>query len=281
MFKKLGIVFGWDEPEFGELTDQVLETLYQKVTSKRHWLFGTDTPQEQYADRLIGLAQTSNRGLPMYVYASDGPKKLVQPRQKVDPVFSTRLSPGDVIGDNIRISVLSAGQFAALRSQYMNAFIKPGAESGAYAITVDGKMIGVFAISTAPNPSQLSSPDTIYLLSDFCVAPTSYPKLSKLVLYAAMSTEARQLFERVARKRVRSLFTTAFSKHPESMKYRGIFKLHDRKENPDMVEGDEHYGRKYKLNYKGDAGRWTLADGLKLWKTKHGDIGDANKSYND
>ncbi len=280
MFKKLNLIFDWDAPEFGELDDAALVTLYEKVTSKSRWLFGTDTPQEQYSDFLIGLARTTNRGVPMYLYSNSGDKKIVQPMQKTETVMNARLDAGMNIGERLTISKLTYQQFQALRSQYMNAFIRPGQASEAYAALVDGYMIGVFAISASPNPAQAYFPDHIYLLSDFPVAPTSYPKLSKLVLYAALSKEAVRMFERVARKRIRYLYTTAFSNNYESMKYRGLFKLHNRTEaGPSATDP---YQKKFKINYEAEAGKWTLADGLKLWKQKHGETSQhADQSYQD
>lgn len=280
MFKKLNLIFDWDAPAFGELDDSALVTLYKKVTSKSRWLFGTDTPQEEYTDFLIGLARTTNRGVPMYIYSNAGDKKIVQPAQKTEQVINARLGMGMRIGSRLSIAKLNYTQFQALRSQYMNAFIRPGQASDAYAAMVDGYMIGVFAISTSPNPAQAYFPDHVYLLSDFPVAPTNYSKLSKLVLYAALSKEAIQLYERTARKRIRYVYTTAFTDKFESMKYRGLFKLHNRTEaGPSNADP---YQKKYKINYEAEAGRWTLAEGMALWMSKHGEYSEnADKSYSD
>lgn len=83
------------------------------------------------------------------------------------------------------------------------------------------------------------------------------------------------LAERVARHRVREVLTTAFSQNPVSMKYRGLFALRSRKENAHGAEagaGDPaaYYQQRYQLNYLAPMGQWTLAEGLALWKAKHG-----------
>jgi hypothetical protein len=207
----------------------------------------------------------------------------VRPRQETTPVTVDRLFPGDDIGNRLSLAPLDAAQFQALRSQYMNPGIKPGQASLPVAVLCDGKMIGVFAFSTAPtltNWSQIEGP-TIYLLSDFPVAPTSYPRLSKLVLYAALSIESKLLAERVSHQRVRSVVTTAFARRPVSMKYRGLFDLLTRAETKsDLPAGgggiaDAYYSQGFKLNYASGIGRWTLADGLSEWKRKHGAKSDA------
>ena len=280
MFKKLDILFDWDHPKFGELTDEIIATLYQKVTQKKHWLFGTDTLQEAYAENLIGLAKTTNRGVPMYLYASSGKKRIVMPEQKTEPVNNSRLMPNQEIGKRISLALLNYKQFQSLRSQYMNAFIRPGQATEAYGVLVDGYLCGVFAISAAPNPGAFAEPSTMYMLSDFPVAPTDYPRLSKLVLYCALSKEAKLFYERVTKRRIRYLYTTAFSDHYESMKYRGIFKLHNRHENEMYGKTDDpHNGRRFIINYLADVGKWTLAEGFQIWKTKHG-VKDANENKN-
>jgi hypothetical protein len=291
MFKKLDLLFEWPHPSFKELTDELLKTLYEKVTSKKDWLFGTDTPQKDYQDNLIGIARTTNRGLPMYLYASHGNKRIVTPSQAAEGVMNARLSPGMEIGGKMTLSVLNYKQFQGLRSQYMNAFIKPGQATEAYGVLVDGYLVGVFAVSTAPNPGSIHEPSRIYMLSDFPVAPVDYPRLAKLVLYAAMSKEAKLLYERVAKRKISMIYTTAFSKHPESMKYRGILKLNNRKEKLDEGEkkdknvdgnANEYYARKFELNYVGQVGTWTLQEGLALWKKKHGErVANANAHYSD
>ena len=82
------------------------------------------------------------------------------------------------------------------------------------------------------------------------------------------------LAERLTSHRIRSLVTTAFSKKPVSMKYRGLFQLLSKKEIEE-VDGTEtdmskcYYSKGYQLNYGAEMGQWTLAEGLALWKKNH------------
>ena len=64
-------------------------------------------------------------------------------------------------------------------------------------------------------------PDEIYLMSDFAVASSDYPKLSKLVVMAACSKEMQHLMQNAMSRPVRKIATTAFTQNPVSMKYRG------------------------------------------------------------
>lgn len=114
----------------------------------------------------------------------------------------------------------------------------------------------------------------MYLLSDFPVTPTKYKRLAKLVLYAALSKESKLLAERLVNKRIRSLVTTAFTKKPVSMKYRGLFDVLNKKRLPGVEEGETdmskiYYNDGWQLNYGAPMGQWTLQEGLALWKKSH------------
>jgi hypothetical protein len=149
---------------------------------------------------------------------------------------------------------------------------------------VDGKLVGVYAFSVDPKlvswDSHQEGP-SIYMLSDFPVAPTDYKRLSKLVLYAALSQESQAIAEQVAGKRIRSVVTTAFSKGEVSMKYRGLFReltkkaidIYDKKWAAEINPNSPYYNRKTDLNYGSPLGRWTLAEGLAIWKKKYGMVG--------
>ncbi len=272
-YAKLEQLFDWKPPSYQSLSGERIQHLINRAMSREHWLFASNHLLEEYRPYLRGKAQTSNRGVPIYLYASRANTRVVAPHQAITPVHYPRLAPRQPIGDTLSLHILTSGQFKALRSQYMNPFIRPGSETQAYAATVDGKLVGVFAVSTAPSPANYSDLSSIYLLSDFPVFPTDYPRLSKLVLYAALSKEAQLLFERVARHRIRRAATTAFSENPVSMKYRGLFDLHSRKQSKPKEGFDpalNPYYNNYQLHYVADMGRWTLAEGLAIWKRKHG-----------
>lgn len=280
-FARLEQVFVWDGPTYEMLDEERLAVLFAKVREFRFWLFGSNELLPEFQQYWRGMTKTTNRGVPIYVYAGGGPTRIVRPAQEIEPVLVPRLLQGGEIGKKMALAILSNGQFSSLRSLYMNENIRPGQATLAVGVLVDGVLVGVFAFSAAPNlvswDAHIEGP-TIYLLSDFPVAPSSYPRLSKLVLYAALSQESKMLAERVARKRIRSCVTTAFSQRPVSMKYRGLFDLLTRAENDareqswaaDIDPVNAYYNQAYKLNYGAMMGEWDLAKGLELWKKKHG-----------
>ncbi|GAA4226074.1 hypothetical protein GCM10022254_09800 [Actinomadura meridiana] len=280
-FAKLEEMFEWEPPGFQIMDDPELEQLIERITDRDHWLLGTNEQIPHMAEHLRGKTRTTNRGIPIYVYAKDGPTRIVQPRQKTEAWPGPHLA-GDPIGDTPSLAVLTSGQFAALRSAYMNANIRPGAESLAVAVLVDQVLIGVFAYSWAPTLGNwsyhLPQQPTVYMLSDFPVSTSRYAKLSKLVVMAALSREAQHLAWRHGHRRYQSLATTAYAKRPVSMKYRGVLRLLKREENKALQEewsaglspSDSYYAQPYELQYGGPFTGKPLTDVLAEWKKRYG-----------
>lgn len=122
------------------------------------------------------------------------------------------------------------------------------------AVCSGGKVLGIVHFEQAGYRSS-HTPGLARLLVDFAVHSRQYRHLSKLVLRAAISREARLLVERNHKHRVECVRTTAFSDHPQSMKYRGVFSL---------VSRETHPGG-YKLVYEGRMTDMPLAEHLRLW----------------
>ncbi|GHU57940.1 hypothetical protein AGMMS49975_24120 [Clostridia bacterium] len=277
MFKVIEQIIEWEQPEYEMIDKDKIFEMFRKLTEREYFMFGTNDELEEFSDYLVGVSQTTNRGVPLYIYSKAPKSRIVMPSQQVDSLFVERIGKDEDIGDKIRIMELKSENFRALRSQYMNPYIKPGSETSSYGVIVDNKLIGVYAFSASPTLSNwdkhIETP-TMYLLSDFPIAPTKYKRLAKLVLYAALSKESKLLAERITNHRIRSLVTTAFSKNPVSMKYRGLFKLLNKKKLDGVDEGETdmskiYYNQGYQLNYGAAMGEWTLAEGLALWKQKH------------
>jgi len=266
MFRGLGKVFDWDEPEYPEFDHERAELMIERMRGIKRWLYGSNVRWPQLEDHLTGIVQTTNRGVPIYCYADDGrPRGVVRPAQHIDALLIPHLGPDDELGEELNIIPLTDGQFSLLRSRYMNRHIRPGQASAAYGVHVDGILVGAYAITTAPTLAHyerhMPTP-TVYLLSDFPVSGTRYDRLAKLVLYAALSEESKALIELVGRKRFRSMATTAFTDNPVSMKYRGVFRLLSRKDSTDPLY-------QYQLQYGRELGQWNLTEGMDEWRWKH------------
>lgn len=277
MFRVIEQVIEWEPPKYDLIDKEKIFEMFRKMVERDYFMFGTNDELPEFREYLSGISQTTNRGVPLYVYSKADKHRIVMPSQTVSSLMVERLGQDEDVGSDIKLIVLKSENFHALRSQYMNPYIKPGSETAAYGVVVDNKLIGVYAFSASPtlaNWAKHIETPTMYLLSDFPIAPTKYKRLAKLVLYAALSKESKLLAERLTNRRVRSLVTTAFSKKPVSMKYRGLFKLLTKKRLPGVEEGETdmskiYYNDGYMLNYGAAMGQWSLKEGLAFWKQKH------------
>ncbi len=247
LYKKLQAAFAWDEPTYQLFTPERFETLLEGMTSKRYWCLSRDEPVPALAEYEIGRVQTSLRSKPVHVYANVRASILTQPRQNVADVPFPRLSDPPVEGP-VSIVTLSQEQLNTLRSEYLSPTIVPARIMWAYGVLLGGRLAGAFAFGSPAGPIGFCD---VYMTSDFAVQ-SSVPRLSKLVLACILSSEVRDILEQKMAQKVRSIGTTAFTDKPVSMKYRGVFDLHSRKEG--------------RLNYLGEAGKWTLEQALTWWK---------------
>lgn len=266
LFKKLHALFEWEKPEYRLLDEEGLDALIDRIADRPYYLVGLPHHEERLAADSVGLTFTTLRGVPLHFFGRSSARRIVMPRQRTAPVPIRRLGRGDRLEGPLRVVPIKPDQFNALRAQYLDPKITPAQASHPFAVVCGDRMVGAMAFSPA-NP-QTAEPTIakigpfVYMLSDFAVAPTDYPRLSKLMLYAARSSEVRAWLEQRLQQRVQSILTTAFSDHPVSMKYRGVFDLLARK------EGRE--GHAYMLNYSAPAGSWTLTEGYSQWTAKHG-----------
>jgi hypothetical protein len=259
LYKPLDAVFEWDErPQYEVLDDERIDEFLTAVMRRKSWMVALPREREDLSEFLRGQMKTSNRRVPVSVYTNHAPSRLVMPHQNVSrcrlPIV------GDQVGERAALTVLPAAEFNELRSMYLNPGIPPGGVLQAYGLLVDDLLVGTWAISRPDMMKATASGDLVpyaYLISDFPVGDGRIPRLSALVLRAALSREAQLLAERVMHRRVRGLVTTAFTNKPVSMKYRGLFRLLSRKEEPPG---------KYMLNYGARMGEWTLQEALEKWK---------------
>ncbi|MYU11484.1 hypothetical protein GTZ78_12425 [Streptomyces sp. SID8361] len=259
LYEPLNEHFFWDAPEYEALSDADVVDVLGAITDRPYWLTASNHDVPDLHPYLRGVIKATPRAAPFYVYASEAPTRIVSPRQPVEPVKAPRLRRGDELVGPIKLAMLKPGQFNALRSRYLNPRIAPGAANLAVAVKDGaGRILGVFALA----PSSYT-PDEAYLLSDFAVAPTDYPRLSKLIVLAATSTEAQLLCQRAFSRRIRAVSTTAFSNNPVSMKYRGLLRL--TKRGPSNEDG-----WKFQLQYQGAMGEHSLAEALEKWAKRWG-----------
>src|SRR5262249_51818898 len=139
-----------------------------------------------------------------------------------------------------------------IRAMYSSLAVNQTEGTFNYGVAVDGKCIGVVTYCL-PSLQQIepdgkgSREECLYMIADISIPSTRYPRLSKLVVAAAVSREMQRDLERRLIRRCTWSTTTAFSKHSASMKYRGTFELHSRKPGEKGL---------HKLNYFARMGRF-------------------------
>ena len=161
---------------------------------------------------------------PVYTYAGGTASSVRRHGHRSDPF---RYTPIDVhaLGPAAEVKIVpaTAQHMNFLKDRYLAKGIVHVAGMMNYLVYLDGRLAGGFIFARDKG----GGPDRVYLLSDFAIARGR--KLSKLI---AMLATCRAVIREIERKlivRVEGIYTTAFTNHAVSMKYRGIFDLVGRK----------------------------------------------------
>ncbi|MEE0816099.1 MAG: hypothetical protein U0M13_10605 [Desulfovibrio fairfieldensis] len=255
----------WSTPEYTEISFKGVP-IYQQITSFREWMIIMERPLPEVEKLLGEPVAVVHKGRKSITYAYAGHSK----RRVVTRGYLNSRSPGPIFpGDKFLtgeetpgIILMDKKQTVRMNELFMSArvdyFLADVALS--LALCLDKKIIGKLDFNLTKYAWALPEPGhQIYQRSDLAV-PSVEPRLAKLVLMLCQSHEVKQLIDATFKDDVRYAVTTAFSHHPVSMKYRGVYKLHKRLEDPDSGG--------YRLNYYGELGLWNLADGYAAWLKK-------------
>lgn len=260
LYKKMDKVFDWRErPSYRVFDESSMAQLIAILTSRPHWLLFNDQRIEDLQSQLVGIAVPSLRKRPVYCYGSLGHKRLARRRELTRDPHLKRL-PEDVEispACKLRLMKLDAPAFRWLRDCLLGKNITPAQPQLTFAVMLDDHLLGLLGIGMPPGQLKQRGIGDLYMMCDVAVPHHRYRRLGKLVLAASLSRELRlSLSDGGMVARAKTIGTTSFTEKPVSMKYRGIYKLHSRKEGH--------------LNYVGELGRWTLQEGLEWWLQNHG-----------
>ena len=263
-------LFTWDVPEYGPLVagDDFARMIVESV---ENWAILSEK-QTDSLDELLGqpvgrAARGGTKNVVIYTNLGVTQPKLVRRTVAAKEVRSIRrLSDRDELREDAQVSILLLDGNEAAYIRQLYSAVKP-LQSGCpfnYAILVDGMLVGIcmFAMSTRQcnfGNEAVSSHHIIYMMSDLPVASDTHQRLSKLVVKCAASREMQTILASRVVSDIQYILTTAFSKNPVSMKYRGPYKLHKR--TPAANGG-------YELNYYTQMGRWSLQEAYQQWWKK-------------
>jgi hypothetical protein len=262
LFAPLEKHLDWPKPTYDVLTDDGKNDLIAAMIDRPNWILVLHRDWEGLEGHKVGYVKLTPRAMPIVLYASNTKvRRTAIPVSKTERVTAKRLGPATVLTGKERIALakLTPGQFSTLRSQHLDPRIAPAAPQTALAVMLDGQIAGCLAFNP---PDGRFDAHTVYMLSDFPMAPTRYARLAALIARCAQSQEVQLLLERSLSRRITTIATTAFTDNKVSMKYRSAgLKLTKRSEGR-----DEHA---YQLQYEAEAGRFTLTDAYTAWYRQH------------
>lgn len=251
LYAKINEVFDWDIPNYVIFDDDRFAAFNELIMKKKYWVTLRDYDVQELRPYLRGIVQTSARSKPVYIYSNCETKcRITMPHQKTEKI-NVKRATGELNGE-LRIMKISQGQLNTLRSEYLAKGIIPAAASVSFGILVGDELIGAIGMSRS---SFLGGWTDAYMMSDFCIRPSIYKRLAKLVLVAALSTEMKEILEQALTMEVDTIGTTVFTQKQVSMKYRGMFTIYSKKDGA--------------INYIAKAGRWSLKEGFEWWKKNH------------
>jgi hypothetical protein len=260
MWKPIDEHFTWPAPDVPEIDETGKTRMLEMAMDRPHWIIGVREEIPELAEYKRGWVQVTPRAMPFNVYASGTTTRVVTPRQPMSPLLVAKLGPDEELTGDLALHRISQAEFNGLRALYLNKGIAPGAPPYPVAVTCGGKLVGAFCYDRPK-----FDPDCAYLMSDFPVHSDRYRRLAKLIVMAAMSSEAKTLMERSFSRRIRAVGSTAFTNNPQSSKYgRGIpgMRMMNRRKADDGVH-------EWLINYTGPVGQWDLPGALDLWTRKH------------
>lgn len=255
----------WPAPEYTEISFKDVP-IYEQITSFREWMIIMERPLPEVEKLLGEPVAVVHKGRKSITYAYAGHSR----RRIVTRGYLTSRSPGPIFPGDKKLTgeetpgiiLMDKQQTVRMNELFMSVrvdyFLADVALS--LALCLDKKIIGKLDFNLTKHEWALPEPGhQIYQRSDLAV-PSVEPRLAKLVLMLCQSHEVKQLIDETFKDDVRYAVTTAFSKHPVSMKYRGVYTLHKRLEDKDSGG--------YRLNYYGELGLWSLDEAYAQWLKK-------------
>ena len=250
LYKVINDNIDWaDEPSYEiydpKQTHDIIERLYDE---NRNFIFFVD---QQYDDiKPTMVYEGSNK--PIFAYTNSRKSSIRRDSNRARAFKYTAIDT-NLIGEKSKVTAVVATSEAMnfLKDIYLAKGIKH--KNGMFNVLfyVDGMLAGGAIYSLPQFGDKLRQ---IYILSDFSLSRRR--KLSKLI---AMLATSKQIIDYINKKyfiNIERVLTTAFTKKPVSMKYRGIFRLDAKKDGF--------------LNYSSEVRDKTLDEIYGEWFKKYG-----------
>ena len=109
-FAPIDAAFDWPEPSFDELTEDGKERIIEQVQDRPNWVLGLHIERPELRDKLAGVVQTANRGLPIYVYAAAAGIRTTSPAAAWRRKAASRTAVGGRSSSCLRSPTRSSGR---------------------------------------------------------------------------------------------------------------------------------------------------------------------------
>jgi hypothetical protein len=224
LYKFLDANTKWEPPAYGVWDpDKLVDWVRELRSLKANFVVCADHPLEGEAPAAIYEPGRNKR---VYLYAGAATRSSLRRQESTRAPFTyTPADPWSFTEQSkVQFLKMTGPHMNFLKDRYLAPGLRHSDGTDRWAVLVDGQLAGGFIYTI----SQMGDPSCVYLLCDFSTHRDR--KLSKLIAMLAASEETISSFERARIVRVKSVFTTAFTDKPISMKYRGIYELAGRKE---------------------------------------------------
>lgn len=257
MFAVLHENCDWPEPPY-RLFDpkEIGEVLARLAQSPIPYFLYCDQAVDGHEPQAV-LEQRGKRPIFGYARAANAasyraPSRRVQPFA-YKPVEVAALKPDTIV------TVLPApeAQVSFLRQAFLKKGILFGEGDFSVLVYLDGMLAGAISYRRP-----MAAGGHLYVLTD--LATTREARIAKLIARIATSREAVRPMERKLISRFHEVKTSAFSEHPEAMKYRGSWKVEKRE------EVNTEAGR-YAITYRSEIRAETLREAYQWWWRRDGE----------
>lgn len=253
LYRRVGEIFQWDAPTYPMLDDERrVEVATWCEARPNVTLLNFPLPGREPA--MLGHTQ---RNVHVFMYSNVLDRTALYRREHPDAgVRFELLTEGDIPDPKraeVRVYPVSPVHIQPYKAYYLARNIDFSMGMYGFGVALNGKVIGFleFSLGTAGTGSDW------YLFSDFAVGMPFHARQSKLVAMLALCEEVRRRLEVASLRRRSHVATTAWTKKPVSMKYRGVFEL---------VKRDEVRGM---LNYRAAWSGLNAQETYQKWLTKY------------
>ncbi|WP_300709737.1 hypothetical protein [uncultured Desulfovibrio sp.] len=211
----------WDSPTYEVWDPKNIANLVMECES-------SGVPYAIFSDILLKDTPPSfcynGNGHPVYTYAKAASSLRVE-KKKVAPFKYQPVLPDALTKESqVAIVEVSSAQIAFLKSIYLAKGIDFKSGMANFLVLLDGNVAGGITYSQSRYGDRVQS---VYLLSDFSIRREK--KLAKLVAMIATSQKIISILNKRWLVDMKEVFTSVFTQKAISMKYRGIFKIKNKK----------------------------------------------------